>query len=161
MLAILQQVLANDVLVAALLACGLAQFSKLIVEGVRDRRLNWHVLIETGGMPSSHSALVAALATAVGRQQGWGSLEFAVVTVFAIIVMYDAAGVRWAAGRQARILNLISEQVLTSQEDSDEDAIERLKEVLGHTRLEVLVGAALGVAIALLLEPALSLSEWL
>ncbi|ABB56807.1 divergent PAP2 family protein [Synechococcus elongatus] len=159
MLSVLRQLLANDVLVAALLACGLAQFSKLIVEGVRDRRLNWHVLIETGGMPSSHSALVAALATAVGRQQGWGSLEFAVVTVFAIIVMYDAAGVRWAAGRQARILNLISEQVLTTSEE--EDAIERLKEALGHTRLEVLVGAIMGVAIALLLEPALLLSEWL
>jgi acid phosphatase family membrane protein YuiD len=152
-----REVLQNQVLVTALVACFLAQFLKLVVEGVRYQKLNFHVLIETGGMPSSHSALVAALATGVGQTIGWNSTEFAVATVFAIIVMYDASGVRWAAGQQARVLNQMIEQAQiqaeanpkANQENPWQEVV-RLKEMLGHTRLEVLVGSIVGVTVSLL-----------
>ncbi|KKJ01595.1 divergent PAP2 family protein [Prochlorothrix hollandica] len=143
----LSAIVHNQVLVTALVACFFAQFLKLVVEVVRHQKLNFHVLIETGGMPSSHSALVAALATGVGQTVGWSSTEFAVSTIFAIIVMYDAAGVRWAAGQQARILNQMLEGQAAQQ--APEEQMERLKEMLGHTRLEVFVGSAVGVAVSL------------
>jgi uncharacterized protein len=146
----------NQVLVTALVACFLAQFLKLVVEVVRHQKLNFHVLVETGGMPSSHSALVTALATGVGQTIGWGSTEFAVSTIFAIIVMYDAAGVRWAAGQQARILN----QILAGQASSQdpEEQVEHLKELLGHTPIQVFVGSVVGVAVSLLSGVAFAVS---
>lgn len=136
----------NQVLLTALVACFLAQGLKLVVEIVQHQRLNFRVLVETGGMPSSHSALVAALATSIGQLMGWDSNEFAMATIFAIIVMYDASGIRWAAGEQAKILNQILED---PQLQPVKDRIQTpLKELLGHTRLEVLVGSCLGVAVS-------------
>ena len=99
------QILDNQVLWVALLACILAQLSKLAFELVQHGKINLRVLVTTGGMPSSHSAFVGALATGVGKTMGWGSPDFAIAVVFAVIVMYDAAGVRQAAGKQARILS--------------------------------------------------------
>ena len=96
-------------------------------------------------MPSSHSALVAALATGVGQTIGWESTEFAIATIFAGIVMYDAAGVRQAAGKQARLLNQIVDELFQEQEFNED----RLKELLGHTPFQVIVGFILGVAISL------------
>ncbi|MEY2978239.1 MAG: divergent PAP2 family protein [Prochlorotrichaceae cyanobacterium] len=145
----------NQVLVTALIACFLAQGLKLVVEIIQHQRLNFRVLVETGGMPSSHSALVAALAASIGQSVGWDSNEFAVASIFAIIVMYDAAGIRRAAGEQAKILNRILEdpQLQAVQEKLQAP----LKELLGHTRLEVLAGSCLGVAVSFVVGAALKL----
>lgn len=139
------ELLSNQVLWVALAASAIAQILKLVIDIARHRKLNFRVLVETGGMPSSHSALVAALATGVGQTKGWNSIEFAIALIFAFIVMYDAAGVRQAAGKQARILNQIVEEFF--QEDH-ELAESRLKELLGHTPIQVIAGSALGVAIS-------------
>lgn len=137
------QILDNRVLLVAAIACLLAQFLKLLFDFVKNRQVNFHLLIESGGMPSSHSALVTALATSIGQTVGWSSTEFALASIFAIIVMYDAAGVRRAAGDQARVINQIVELFEDNQFTED-----RLKEILGHTPLQVLVGSILGVVIA-------------
>lgn len=135
----------------ALLACLIAQASKLVIELAKNRKFNFRVLVTTGGMPSSHSALVTALATGVGQTVGWDSAEFAIATIFAIIVMYDAAGVRQAAGKQARILNQIIDEFFQEKPEFNEA---RLKELLGHTPVQVIVGSILGVAISWLAGPA-------
>ncbi len=140
----------NRILLVSLAASLAAQILKLMVEYAINRKVNIRVLVETGGMPSSHSATVTALAVGVGQSQGWSSVEFAIVTVFAIIVMYDSAGVRQAAGKQARILNQIIDEVFYEHKDFNE---ERLKELLGHTPKQVILGAVLGVAMALLIGP--------
>jgi uncharacterized protein len=109
---------------------------------------HWNLrrFVETGGMPSSHAASVAALSTSVGLQQGFSSLMFGVTLYFSLVVMYDAAGLRRAAGRQAAILNRLIEEHFKNPEEG----AHRLMELLGHTPLEVFVGAVLGVATALL-----------
>lgn len=144
-------ILDNRVLLIALVACLTAQATKLIVELIRNHKVNFRVLVETGGMPSSHSALVAALAAGVGQTAGWASSEFAIATVFAFIVMYDAAGVRRAAGKQAQILNQMIDEFFQGEHELAE---ERLKELLGHTPVQVIVGSILGIAISWL-------GEWL
>jgi acid phosphatase family membrane protein YuiD len=141
----------NHVLVVALIACLTAQFLKALIEFVRHRKLNFKVLVETGGMPSAHSALVTALACGIGQTLGWSSPAFAVTSVFAIIVMYDAAGVRQAAGKQAKVLNQIIDELFQEKPEFNED---RLKELLGHTPFQVIAGSILGVAISLLAAPA-------
>ena len=146
-------ILDNRVLIVALASCLIAQVLKVIVELAKNRKLNIRALVETGGMPSAHSALVAALATGVGQTVGWSTPEFAIALIFAIIVMYDAAGVRQAAGKQARILNQIIDEVLREDYEFTEA---RLKELLGHTPVQVFVGSALGVAISWFAVPMLS-----
>ncbi len=138
-------ILNNRVLLIALLACLIAQVLKLVIELGKNRKFNLRVLVATGGMPSAHSALVTALATGVGQTLGFASPEFAIATIFAIIVMYDAAGVRQAAGKQARILNQIIDELFQEHHKFNED---RLKELLGHTPVQVIVGSALGVVIS-------------
>lgn len=135
----------NRVLLAALTASLVAQVLKLAIEFAKDRKVNLRVLVTTGGMPSAHSAMVAALATGVGQTAGWASAEFAITFVFALIVMYDAAGVRQAAGKQARILNQIIDEFFQEDHEFNED---RLKELLGHTPMQVVVGSILGVVIS-------------
>ncbi|HBB32844.1 MAG TPA: acid phosphatase [Cyanobacteria bacterium UBA8803] len=144
-------ILNNQVLLVALIACFVAQLLKLLVELTKDRKFNIRTLVNTGGMPSAHSALVAALATGVGQTVGWDSPEFAIAVVFAVIVMYDAAGVRQAAGKQARILNQIIDELFQEGKQFNE---ERLKELLGHTPFQVIVGVVLGIAISYLASPA-------
>jgi uncharacterized protein len=138
-------ILDNRVLLISLAACLLTQAMKLVIELVKNQKLNFRVLVETGGMPSSHSALVVALASEVGLNSGWKSTEFAIATVVAFIVMYDAAGVRQAAGKQARILNQITDEFFAGKHELAET---RLKELLGHTPVQVIVGAAMGGTIA-------------
>ena len=145
------KILDNHVLVVALLACLMAQLSKIIVELVRHGKVSLRVLTTTGGMPSAHSALVTCLAAGVGQTVGWASPEFAIATIFAIIVMYDAAGVRQAAGKQARILNQMIDELFREHPTFSED---RLKELLGHTPFQVIVGSILGVTISWLAAPA-------
>ncbi|NJM98346.1 MAG: divergent PAP2 family protein [Phormidesmis sp. RL_2_1] len=144
------QIFQNHVLWVALIACITAQALKLVVELVQHRAINPKVLVETGGMPSAHSALVTALACGVGQTIGWNTPAFAVTSVFAVIVMYDAAGVRQAAGKQAKILNQILDELFQEHAEFDQD---RLKELLGHTPVQVIAGSVLGVLIAWLASP--------
>jgi acid phosphatase family membrane protein YuiD len=142
-------VLENRILVGALLAWLIAQTIKLAIALVRNRRVDFRYLVSAGGMPSAHSALVTALATAVGRAQGLDSAMFAVAAIFAAVVMYDAAGVRQAVSVQARILNRMLDEIFTQHAFSER----RLFELLGHTRLEVFVGSLLGFAVGVLMTP--------
>jgi len=133
-------------LLPALLAWAIAQVLKVCLISLRKRHLDLRVLAETGGMPSSHSAIVAALTTSVGRLNGVTSDTFAIALIFSIVVMYDAQGVRRAAGRQAAVLNRLVDDLM-AQRGLQET---RLRELLGHTPVEVLVGAALGIAVGLI-----------
>jgi acid phosphatase family membrane protein YuiD len=143
----LGNILQNQALAASIAACLIAQALKAMIDIIRNGKVNIRTLFSTGGMPSAHSALVGALATSIGLQMGWSSNEFAIASLFAAIVMYDAAGVRQAAGKQARILNQIIDEFFQEGHHLNE---ERLKELLGHTPFQVLVGLGLGIAIAAL-----------
>lgn len=142
-------ILHNQVLLVAIAACLIAQVLKVFVELARHGKLNVRSLVETGGMPSAHSAFVTALAMGVGQAIGWASPDFALAAVFAVIVMYDAAGVRQAAGKQARVLNQIIDEFFQGDHHFNE---ERLKELLGHTPFQVIAGSILGVAICWAVE---------
>jgi uncharacterized protein len=144
-------ILDNHVLAISLLACLLAQVFKLLIELLRNGKVTFRTLVTTGGMPSAHSALVTSLAAGVGQTAGWSSAEFAIAFVFAIIVMYDAAGVRQAAGKQARILNQLVDELFSDHPNFNE---ERLKELLGHTPFQVIIGSILGVVISWIAAPA-------
>ena len=134
----------NRVLWTAMLCWLSAQVIKVIFYAIRNRHFSFERLVGAGGMPSSHSATVCGLAVAVGRTCGLASPMFAIAMIVAAVVMYDATGVRRAAGEQAKVLNrLILEQDWSK-------AQKNLKEFLGHTPLEVLAGAILGIALAFL-----------
>ncbi|MEM1427025.1 MAG: divergent PAP2 family protein [Cyanobacteria bacterium P01_H01_bin.130] len=146
----LRHIVDNQVLVVALIACISAQLLKVVVELARSQTLNLKALVQSGGMPSSHSALVTALATGIGQVVGWESIEFAMATIFAVIVMYDAAGVRQAAGKQAQVINQLVAEFFTDENPFGEV---KLKELLGHTPIQVLMGGILGVAVAFIAHP--------
>ena len=139
------ELLRNDALIASVVAWWLAQASKLLIMLLRERKVRLSLLASAGGMPSAHSAVVVALTTRVGIQDGVGSTTFALALVFAGIVLYDAAGVRRAVSHQARILNRMLEEVLEYQRFSEK----RLLGLLGHTPFEVFVGSLLGLLVAL------------
>ena len=141
----MRALLENRILLAAAAAWFTAQIIKLAVELVRARRLDLRYLVSPGGMPSAHSALVTSLATAVGRSEGLSSPLFAICAVMAAIVMYDAAGVRQAVSIQARIMNRMLDEIFTQHAFSEQ----RLRELLGHTPLEVAAGLLLGAAIGI------------
>lgn len=143
----LRQLLANGPLVAAVLAWAIAQLLKVPFSLLKKRGLDMRMLVSTGGMPSSHSAFVVSLTWVIGRGYGFDSGLFAVAVVFAIIVMYDAAGIRRAAGKQAEVLN----QMIREFQHHERIKQEHLKELLGHTPVEVIAGACLGLIIAELL----------
>ena len=134
-------------LLAPLVAWAIAQAAKVTLSTVRHRRLNLRVLAETGGMPSSHSAIVAGLTTAVGKHSGVSSAAFAIALIFTFVVMYDAAGLRRAAGRQAEVLNRLVEDLVHMRGVQEA----RLRELLGHTPIEVLAGALIGLVAGLIL----------
>lgn len=122
------------------------QLFKLLYDLVTTKKFNFKRILGAGGMPSSHSVVVTSLATLIGKNIGVGTPMFAMALIFAFVVMYDAAGVRRAAGKQARLLNKIVETPgLSGLEVS-----ERLVEVLGHTPLQVVVGAVIGVVAGLI-----------
>ncbi len=139
-----QQLSRNHILNVAVLSGLTAQVLKVIIVVMTTKKIDMKRLTGSGGMPSSHTAFVVALSTAVGRDSGWDSPLFALAVVFAAIVMYDAAGVRRAAGEQAAILNVIIEDF----RDQHQFKQERLKELIGHTPFEVLAGAILGIFMA-------------
>ena len=130
----------------ALIVGSLIQSFKGLREYWKNGRWNLRRFVETGGMPSSHAASVAALSTSVGIQQGFASLLFGVTLYFSLVVMYDAAGLRRAAGRQATVLN----RLIDEHFKHPEQGAQKLMELLGHTPLEVLIGAILGVCSAVL-----------
>jgi uncharacterized protein len=122
----------------------IAQVIKVVEDSLRHRRLDLRRLASAGGMPSSHTALVLSLTTVIGSKRGLNSPEFAISAIFSVVVMYDATGVRRAAGRQAQVLNRIVDD-LFHQEGLKE---ERLRELIGHTPVEVIAGALLGILVA-------------
>ncbi len=124
----------------------IAQSIKVALGVFREKRFNFRWFVGTGGMPSSHAAGVSALATSIGVTYGFDSALFAIVLTFTLIVLFDAQGVRMAAGRQAEILNKMLDDIYWKKK-LDED---KLKELLGHTPIEVFAGTALGIVISLL-----------
>lgn len=134
-------------LLAPIVAWAFAQAAKVTLTSVHQRRLNLRVLAETGGMPSSHTAIVMGLTSAVGKHAGLSSPAFAIALIFTFVVMYDAAGLRRAAGRQAEVLNRVVEDLVHMRGVQEA----RLRELLGHTPMEVLVGALIGLAVGLIL----------
>lgn len=135
-----------------------AQVLKIIIEGITNRKLDIGRLIETGGMPSSHTALVSGLSTCIGLTEGWGSPLFAISFVFSMIVIYDATNLRRNAGHQAEVINRLIPQLLHAKHLQPGFAFKELRELLGHTPFEVSMGAILGILIALWITAALGLS---
>lgn len=137
----------NPIIDCALLAWFLAQTIKVVLDGILLRRFDLRRFVSSGGMPSSHSALAVACTTAVGKLYGVGDPLFALSAIFSVVVMYDACNVRRSAGDTARLVNQLLEHV---ERLTAEDFAENLKEVMGHTPLQVLMGALLGLGVGLL-----------
>jgi len=137
----------NKIITASVTAWFVAQLLKVFLVLISQKKIDFSRFVGSGGMPSSHSAFVVALMTSVGKHVGVDSAEFAISFVLALVVMYDAAGIRRAAGQQARILNKLVDHW---GEHDPQFVGDRLKELLGHTKFEVLVGALLGAVIALM-----------
>ena len=135
----------NYVLICAFIAWFGAQFIKCGAYIIKNRSFSFSVLMASGGMPSSHSATVCAMVVATGKMCGTHSVEFALAFIMAFIVMYDAAGVRRAAGEQAKVLNRIVHDISTGESRYLD---KNLKELIGHTPLQVVVGAAFGILIS-------------
>lgn len=123
------------------------QFIKVLLGTVREKRFDFRWFIGTGGMPSSHAAGVSALATSIGLNQGFDSVIFALAATFGVVVFFDAQGVRMATGRQAYILNQMMEDIYFKGRIQEK----RLKELIGHTPLEVIFGILIGVFSAIIL----------
>ena len=140
----------NKILDVVFISMFIAQLYKLADSLVRKKKITWSRLWETGGMPSSHSSSVVALATAVAFTQGLNSGAFAISAVLAVIVMYDAAGIRKAAGEHAGVINQLTEFIIAAFDKRFKN--EKLKELLGHSYSEVIVGAVLGFLIAFLMK---------
>ena len=147
----------NTPLILSIFAVIFAQVLKVPIYFIATKKLNWSLLTSTGGMPSSHSAAVTSLATAVGYEAGFDSALFAVAAMFATIVMYDASGVRYQAGQHAAALNEIRQDLQAFFRDikrwpnmNEEEKIEELKTLLGHKRSEVLSGALAGTFLAII-----------
>ena len=137
----------NRVLQTAVISWFAAQVIKIVLTLIKERRLDFTRIYGSGGMPSSHASFTVSLAVAVGFTNGFDSTLFALAAAFAFVVMYDATGVRRSAGEQAAILNKIVEKI--GKEHISETG-QKLKELLGHTPIQVFAGAILGIVIAVL-----------
>lgn len=144
---IIPGILENTILISAVTAWLIAQVLKVIINFTIHRTFDIGFLISSGGFPSSHSATVSALALGVGKYYGWDSPIFAVAAIFGMVVMYDAAGVRRAAGKQAEVINQLVEGLYHQMSNLSQ---ERLKELIGHTPFEVVAGAIVGIIVGLL-----------
>ena len=137
----------NFVFIAVFCSWFLAQSIKTIIYWILEKELNiWH-FFEAGGMPSTHSATVIALTLSIFLTQGLGSPLFVISSVFSLIVMYDATGVRRSAGKQAEILNKIMEDIYSNEKIKKQ----KLKEILGHDPVEVVIGGTMGIIVTLIL----------
>ena len=134
----------NTVLIGALIAWVIAQVVKVPLEYLKTRKINWALLLSPGGMPSSHSALVAATAHGIGLSQGFNTPLFALSAILAVIVIYDATGIRRQAGKHAELINAIILDLASGRPPEQE----KLREVLGHTPREALIGTLLGIVTA-------------
>ncbi len=139
----LMEIFGNRVIQCALLAWAIAQVMKILIDAHKTKTISMDLIVSSGGFPSSHTSFVIALATAVGFQDGFSSTTFAISAVLGCVVMYDAMGVRRAAGHHAKILN-----DLVLKLDSSSTVEERLEELLGHTPLQVLGGFILGIIVS-------------
>lgn len=140
-------ILHNEMLVTSLLAWITAQLLKVLIHSIKDKTLEFSRILNDGGMPSVHSALVSALATSAGLTHGFSSGLFAVSAVLAIVVMHDASGIRRQSGKHAEVINEIMEIL---KNEPFPNHIKKLKEILGHTPLQVFMGCLLGISVALL-----------
>lgn len=146
-----EEIASNQVLLSSVAGWTVAQLLKTMIDIFMNKEFNPERLVGSGGMPSSHSATVCALTVASGLRYGLSSFEFAVSFILASVVMYDAMGVRRETGKQAKVLNkILFDDILKLD---GEVITERLKEYVGHTPLQVLCGAILGIVIALLMDP--------
>jgi len=143
---IFSQVIKNKILITTLSAWLIAQTIKVIFGVLRQKRFDFRWFVGTGGMPSSHAAGASCLATAIGLEYGFNSVYFALAASFAIVVMFDAQGVRRLTGKQAQILNKIMDDIYWQGRIQES----RLRELIGHTPVEVIIGVLLGVTVAFL-----------
>lgn len=139
----LQKIITNKYIYIPLIVWFCIQTFKVIYDLVTTKKLNFKRIMGAGGMPSSHSAVVTCLATMIGKNVGFDTPIFAMSLIFAMVVMYDAAGVRRAAGKQASLLN----KIIETPGLSGVQVQEKLVEVLGHTPLQVIVGAIIGIMV--------------
>ena len=138
----------NYLLMSAIVAWLIAQIVKIFTGVYRDRHVNLSVLLfSTGGMPSSHSASVLGLTTAAALKEGFGSTAFAICAILSIIVLIDAIGVRYETGKQSKMLNKIVKEMFTDTENAET----HFKEFIGHTPLQVFVGAVLGIVVGVVM----------
>ena len=144
---VLVEILNNKVLVIPFLVLIITQVFKTIYFSIKNKKLDLFTLLTTGGLPSSHSSLVSSLATVVLKVNGAGTAEFAIAVILAIIVMYDASGIRKAAGEHAKILN----EMMEEKEYYSSKEYKKLKELLGHTKLEVFIGLLTGIFLTIVL----------
>lgn len=138
-----------EVILAFIAANLIAQGIKILTVAIKKKTFRWTILFATGGMPSSHSSTVVSMATSVGLIDGFNSTNYAIAVCFATVVMFDAAGLRRNASKQAMVLNRMIKQLLSPESETGKV---KLKEFLGHTPTEVLVGALLGVAVSLVIH---------
>jgi len=143
---ILKAFLNNFTFVAVVISWFLAQAIKVVLYRIEEKKWNFWHFFEAGGMPSAHSASVTSLTLGIALTQGWNSTLFTLSLVFALIVMYDATGVRRAAGKQAEMLNKIVDDIYAN----GKIRVEKLKEILGHDPIEVCAGATLAIVMTLL-----------
>lgn len=141
---IIKEILSNKIFITTVISWIVAQFIKLMISFIREKKFDFRWLVGTGGMPSSHVSGASCLSTAVGLQYGFESVYFALAASFAIVVMFDAQGVRRASGKQARILNKVMEDIYWQGKIQEG----RLREFIGHTPIEVIAGFFLGITIA-------------
>lgn len=139
------QIYSNKILMATICAWLIAQTIKVVIGVFRKKKFDFRLFIGSGGMPSSHASGAACLATSIGIECGFNSVYFALAFAFAIVVMFDAQGVRRSTGKQASILNTIMEDIYWRGKIQQL----RLRELIGHTPVEVIMGMLLGIMIAL------------
>ena len=140
------ELITNKVLIIPVCAWAVAQVLKLIIVLIQKKKLDLRYLVISGGMPSSHSAFVSSLATSVALIEGVGSVAFGITAILALVVMYDAAGVRQSVGKQSVVLNRIIQELTLRRSITE---LERdLKEFIGHTSFQVIIGGLMGVAVA-------------
>jgi len=140
----LNTIVGNEALIVALVAWFIAQVLKVVLTLLFDKKMDFGRFVGSGGMPSSHTSTVMGLSTAVGLRMGWASPIYAIALTFALVVMYDASGVRRAVGKQAAILNKMIVELSQHKHITNEE----LKELIGHTPFEVIAGAILGIIVA-------------
>ena len=144
----LHQFFSNRLIGISALAWLIAQLIKIIIDLIKNKTIDIRLITSSGGMPSSHSSFVTSLATSVGLIKGFDSVDFAITFVLCMVVMYDAAGVRRAAGKQAAVIN----DIAAIMENYGFRMDENLKELLGHTPVEVTAGAILGIGLSIVMN---------